>query len=261
MSLNRLAKTAAVIAACGLSVIATSGCAPRFSYPSQSADPSASSSPVVVAGDDLFLSLQMAESSVKSFRLHSQMTDVMAFGSLSQTIDGKVSTSGESTDYDITVDIPKDKRTLQVVHVGGVSYVKEAGKWQQIPDKGKNSIGVGSVHEVDPVMGLLSYKVEKMTKGGTDTVHGATCTLWSGTGEFAGETPGTATVTLCVDEKDRMLSQKVVMHYGETCATPASGASPAPSPNVSCATDTSHTVTIESQRWDFDKPVTITKPV
>ena len=88
---------------------------------------------------------------------------------------------------------------VEMVRVGDNMYTKSGGKWMKMPTGGKQAAVCGNTATTS---GGANSRVPtfdpnvKMTKGGTETVNGETCTDWNGTVTDA--KGATHTWTLCV---------------------------------------------------------------
>lgn len=80
--------------------------------------------------------------------------------------------------------------TSQMVRIGGDMYVKAGSKWMKTPAQGPNPAQCGQTAASNDKMPKTDASA-KITKGGTQTINGETCTEWT-------TTVGTNSSTICV---------------------------------------------------------------
>jgi hypothetical protein len=80
--------------------------------------------------------------------------------------------------------------TSEMVRIGGDMYMKAGPKWMKTAAQGPNPANCGQTAATSDKMPKTDASA-KITKGGTETINGETCTDWT-------TTAGAASSTICV---------------------------------------------------------------
>ncbi|MDP9268630.1 MAG: DUF4412 domain-containing protein [Acidobacteriota bacterium] len=134
-----------------------------------------------------------------------------------------VTMKGPNVDMTMDVVCPDKMRTVsktgsrsaETVRVGPAMYMKAGGKWMKVPATGQPASVCGNTAAPGSKMPTVDPNVT-MTKGGTETVNGESCTDWTTTASDG--KGGQTSSTMCIgsDNLPRQIKTgQMVMTYSD----------------------------------------------